>query len=111
MTTNIELDTRSSIRWLWRQLTSMRTALILLLLLGIAAIPGSLFPQRTQNPLAVSDYFKSNPGTAKFLDQLQAVTSAPLLKASIASIASSRVSTAATVIPSGMCPITSTQLP
>jgi cytochrome c biogenesis protein len=49
----------------------MRTALILLLLLGVAAIPGSLFPQRTQNPLAVSDYFASNPGTAKFLDQLQ----------------------------------------
>ena len=71
MTTNIELDARSSLRWLWRQLTSMRTALILLLLLGIAAIPGSLFPQRTQNPLAVSDYFKSYPGTAKFLDQLQ----------------------------------------
>ena len=71
MMTNNELDTRSLIRWLWRQLTSMRTALILLLLLGVAAIPGSLFPQRTQNPLAVSDYFKSNPGTAKFLDQLQ----------------------------------------
>ena len=71
MTTNTELDARSSLRWLWRQLTSMRTALILLLLLGVAAIPGSLFPQRTQNPLAVSDYFKSNPGTAKFLDQLQ----------------------------------------
>jgi len=71
VTTNTELDARSSLRWLWRQLTSMRTALILLLLLGVAAIPGSLFPQRTQNPLAVSDYFKSNPGTAKFLDQLQ----------------------------------------
>ena len=71
MTTNTELDARSSLRWLWRQLTSMRTALILLLLLGVAAIPGSLFPQRNQNPLAVSDYFKSNPGTAKFLDQLQ----------------------------------------
>ncbi len=48
----------------------MRTALILLLLLGLAAIPGSLFPQRSQNPLKVADYFKSNPGTAKFLDQL-----------------------------------------
>ncbi len=71
MTTNTELDARSSFRWLWRQLTSMRTALILLLLLGIAAIPGSLFPQRTQNPLKVRDYFNSNPGTAKFLDQLQ----------------------------------------
>ena len=71
MATTSELDTRSSLRWLWRQLTSMRTALILLLLLGLAAIPGSLFPQRTQNPLKVSDYFKSNPGTAKFLDQLK----------------------------------------
>jgi cytochrome c biogenesis protein len=40
------------------------------LLLGVAAIPGSLFPQRTQNPLKVNDFFKSNPGTAKFLDQL-----------------------------------------
>jgi cytochrome c biogenesis protein len=48
----------------------MRTALILLLLLGVAAIPGSLFPQRTQNPLKVNDFFKGNPGTAKFLDQL-----------------------------------------
>jgi len=71
VTTNTELDARSLLRWLWRQLTSMRTALILLLLLGVAAIPGSLFPQRSQNPLKVSDYFKSNPGTAKFLDQLQ----------------------------------------
>ena len=70
MTAASELDTRSTLRWLWRQLTSMRTALILLLLLGLAAIPGSLFPQRSQNPLKVADYFKSNPGTAKFLDQL-----------------------------------------
>ncbi|CAB4754261.1 unannotated protein [freshwater metagenome] len=70
MSTSTELDTRSSLRWLWRQLTSMRTALILLLLLGFAAIPGSIFPQRSQNPLKVSDYFKSYPGTAKFLDQL-----------------------------------------
>jgi cytochrome c biogenesis protein len=32
-------------RWLWRQLTSMRTALILLLLLALVAVPGSLIPQ------------------------------------------------------------------
>lgn len=70
MSMSTELDTRSSLRWLWRQLTSMRTALILLLLLGFASIPGSIFPQRSQNPLKVSDFFKSNPGTAKFLDQL-----------------------------------------
>ncbi|MCM2420910.1 cytochrome c biogenesis protein ResB [Streptomyces sp. RKAG293] len=33
------------VRWMWRQLTSMRIALILLFLLSVAAIPGSLVPQ------------------------------------------------------------------
>ena len=47
----------------------MRTALILLLLLSIAAIPGSLFPQRTQNPLRVREYFVNDPATAKWLDR------------------------------------------
>ena len=32
-------------RWVWRQLTSMRTALFLLLLLAVAAVPGSVLPQ------------------------------------------------------------------
>ena len=63
------LDSRSFLRWCWRQLTSMRTALILLLLLGIAAIPGSLFPQRTQNPLQVKQYFIDNPSVAPWLDR------------------------------------------
>jgi cytochrome c biogenesis protein len=47
----------------------MRTALILLLLLGIAAIPGSIFPQRTQNPLQVKQYFIDNPSLAPWLDR------------------------------------------
>jgi cytochrome c biogenesis protein len=64
-----ELDGTSLARYLWRQLTSMRTALILLLLLGVAAIPGSLFPQRTQNPMQVSDYFKNSPEQAEWLDR------------------------------------------
>ena len=34
------------LRFVWRQLTSMRTALLLLLLLAIAAVPGSIWPQR-----------------------------------------------------------------
>ena len=63
------LDSRSFLRWCWRQLTSMRTALILLLLLGIAAIPGSIFPQRTQNPLQVKQYFIDNPSLAPWLDR------------------------------------------
>jgi len=33
-------------RWAWRQLTSMRTALLLLFLLALAAVPGSVLPQR-----------------------------------------------------------------
>jgi cytochrome c biogenesis protein len=48
----------------------MRTALILLLLLGIAAIPGSLFPQRSQNPIQVKQYFSDNPSLANWLDRL-----------------------------------------
>jgi cytochrome c biogenesis protein len=49
----------------------MRTALILLLLLGVAAIPGSLFPQRTQNPMQVRQYFIDNPELAPWLDRLK----------------------------------------
>ena len=44
-------------RYIWRQLTSMRTAILLLLLLGFAAIPGSLVPQRTSAPMKVQEYF------------------------------------------------------
>ena len=58
-------------RWFWRQLTSMRTALILLLLLAIAAIPGSLFPQRSSDPNGVSQYFADNPETAEVLESFQ----------------------------------------
>ena len=64
-----ELQGRSLFRYLWRQLTSMRNALILLLLLGLASIPGSLFPQRTQSPLKVREYFQNDPEGAKWLDR------------------------------------------
>src|SRR5829696_7345527 len=58
------------LRWAWRQLTSMRTALILLFLLALAAVPGSLFPQRGVDPVAVTDYFSRHPSLAPFLDRL-----------------------------------------
>jgi hypothetical protein len=64
-----ELDNVGLLRFMWRQLTSMRTALILLLLTGIAAIPGSLVPQRTQNPLQVGQYFKDSPEQARWMDR------------------------------------------
>ncbi|MFF1830581.1 cytochrome c biogenesis protein ResB [Paenarthrobacter sp. NPDC058040] len=59
------------LRWAWTQLTSMRTALFLLLLLAIAAVPGSLFPQRPANPVTVTDWIKNNPTFGPFLDALQ----------------------------------------
>ncbi|MCQ6273143.1 cytochrome c biogenesis protein ResB [Pseudarthrobacter sp. R1] len=59
------------LRWAWTQLTSMRTALFLLLLLAVAAVPGSLFPQRPANPSVVTQYIKDNPNYGKLLDTLQ----------------------------------------
>ncbi|CAN5349901.1 cytochrome c biogenesis protein ResB [soil metagenome] len=56
-------------RW-WRVLTSMRTALILLFLLALAAVPGSLLPQRSLNQAAVSAYFAEQPDLAPILDRL-----------------------------------------
>lgn len=58
-------------RTLWRQLTSMRVALILLLLLAVAAVPGSLVPQRLADPNGVSQFTKSQPELAKVYDALQ----------------------------------------
>ncbi|GAA1124438.1 cytochrome c biogenesis protein ResB [Arthrobacter flavus] len=60
-----------SLRWGWTQLTSMRTALFLLLLLAVAAVPGSLFPQRPANPAVVTQYIQDNPDTGPILDWFQ----------------------------------------
>ena len=65
-----ELDSVGLLRYTWRQLTSMRTALILLLMLGVASIPGSLVPQRAQNPIQVGQYFKDSPELAKWMDRI-----------------------------------------
>ena len=59
------------LRFFWRQLTSMRTALLLLLLLAVAAVPGSLFPQRSADPNGVVMYRDSNPELFRVLDGLQ----------------------------------------
>lgn len=49
-----ELNLREMLRWLWRQLTSMRTALVLLLMLALAAVPGSIVPQSGVDALKTS---------------------------------------------------------
>jgi cytochrome c biogenesis protein len=57
-------------RFLWRQLTSMRTALVLLLLLALAAVPGSLVPQRSSDPNGVLQYQARDPEGFAILDAL-----------------------------------------
>ncbi len=65
------LGPRGMLRWAWTQLTSMRTALMLLLLLAIAAVPGSIFPQRVQDSFAVQTYIEDNPTLGPVLDFFQ----------------------------------------
>jgi cytochrome c biogenesis protein len=64
------LGLRGTLRWMWRQLTSMRVALILLMLLAVAAVPGSILPQRGVDPAAVQTYLSDNPTSGKILDRL-----------------------------------------
>lgn len=59
------------LRWGWRQLTSMRTALVLLLMLAIAAIPGSIVPQRSADPNGVTQWRTDNPDLYPILDGMQ----------------------------------------
>ncbi|MGX5681058.1 cytochrome c biogenesis protein ResB [Schumannella luteola] len=56
------------LRFAWRLLTSMRTALVLLLLLAIAAIPGSLVPQTSSDPNGVVQYKAEYPELSGVLD-------------------------------------------
>lgn len=59
------------LRWIWRQLTSMRTALFLLLLLAVAAVPGSLVPQHSSDPNGVVQWQQNHPTLYPILDKLQ----------------------------------------
>lgn len=58
------------LRWMWRQLTSMRTALILLFLLALAAIPGSIVPQREIDPVKMDQFIVDNPALGNFFEKI-----------------------------------------
>jgi cytochrome c biogenesis protein len=58
------------LRWAWRQLTSMRTALVLLFLLAVASVPGSVLPQQGIDPQSVQQYYASHPSLAPLLARL-----------------------------------------
>ncbi|MDF3301879.1 cytochrome c biogenesis protein ResB [Streptomyces tropicalis] len=57
-------------RWFWRQLTSMRVALLLLFLLSLGAVPGSLIPQTGSDALKVQDFRDAHTTLAPVYDEL-----------------------------------------
>ncbi|MBF6357532.1 cytochrome c biogenesis protein ResB [Nocardia higoensis] len=59
------------VRNTWRGLTSMRTALVLLFLLALAAIPGALLPQRSLNEQKVEQYIADRPTLGPWMDRAQ----------------------------------------
>ncbi|MEU9320842.1 cytochrome c biogenesis protein ResB [Streptomyces sp. NPDC048295] len=59
------------VRWFWRQLTSMRVALILLFLLSLGAIPGSLIPQNSVDELKVENFKKLHTTVSPIYEKLQ----------------------------------------
>ena len=58
-------------RWFWRQLTSMRVALILLFLLSLGAIPGSLIPQNSVDEMKVEAFKKAHTTLTPVYEKLQ----------------------------------------
>ncbi len=58
------------LRWTWRQLTSMRTALILLLLVALGAVPGSVIPQVGVDPLRAANWKDQHPSLAPVYEKL-----------------------------------------
>ncbi|GAA4223698.1 cytochrome c biogenesis protein ResB [Actinomadura meridiana] len=57
------------LRWGWRQLTTMRTALILLFLVALGAVPGSVLPQEGQAPEKVAAYLADHRTIGPWLDK------------------------------------------
>lgn len=55
----------------WRGLTSMRTALMLLFLLALAAMPGALLPQRALNAPKTDEYIAAHGWWGTLLDRLE----------------------------------------
>ncbi len=61
---------RQSVALVWRTLRSMRTALVLLLLLALAAVAGSLVPQVGVADARIAATFRDHPLRAEIFNQL-----------------------------------------
>lgn len=68
---------------IWHWLTSMRTALVLLFLLALLAVPGALLPQREVSQSQVDEYIAANPTMGRIYDRLSLfdVFSSPIFAA------------------------------
>ncbi|SFT60303.1 cytochrome c biogenesis protein [Actinopolyspora lacussalsi subsp. righensis] len=72
MNTSVPRRVLAFLRNTWRGLTSMRTALVLLFLLALAALPGALLPQWSLNRRNVETFYDNHPTWAKVLDSIGA---------------------------------------
>lgn len=59
------------LRWIWRQITSMRTALFLLFLLALAAIPGSVIPQDNVDSILSAQWRSNHKTLTPIYEKLQ----------------------------------------
>ncbi|MFF1815973.1 cytochrome c biogenesis protein ResB [Kribbella sp. NPDC058245] len=64
------LGVKGWLRWAWRQLTSMKTALVLLFMLALGAVPGSLVPQTGVDPIKVADFLEAHKKLGPLYDKL-----------------------------------------
>ncbi|MEE1940410.1 cytochrome c biogenesis protein ResB [Streptomyces sp. TRM 70361] len=64
-------ETAGWLRWFWRQLTSMRVALLLLFLLSLAAVPGSVIPQKDVDSFAVEEFRQRHETLGPLYERLQ----------------------------------------
>ena len=69
MTSAQRLTLRQSVALVWRTLRSMRTALILLLMIGVASVGGSLLPQWPNSPERVIEYRADHAFWGTFFDR------------------------------------------
>ena len=58
------------LRKVWRELTAMRTALVLLFLLALAAVPGALLPQRDLNEGKTAQYIADRGTLGVWMDRV-----------------------------------------
>lgn len=58
------------LRWTWRQLTSMKTALVLLFLLALGAVPGSVVPQDSVDSFAAGRWRQAHTTLTPIYEKL-----------------------------------------